>query len=96
MYDSAGHDLVWRGVVSKTIDPKAKGKQQKNLAKAVTKSLSGLPTGRKNEGRLHCQGGYKNASQSLTDVHWALSTIGAVFNGGYTRSSLSKSTLRME
>ena len=24
MYDSANHDLVWRGVVSKTLDPKAK------------------------------------------------------------------------
>src|SRR5215471_11609829 len=40
MYDSAGHDLVWRGVASKTIDPKAKPeKQQKNLTKAVNKLL---------------------------------------------------------
>jgi hypothetical protein len=44
MYDSAGHDLVWRGTVSKTIDPKAKPeKQQKNLAKAVKKLLKNYP-----------------------------------------------------
>ena len=44
MYDSAGHDLVWRGVVSKTIDPKAKPeKQQKNLAKATKKLLKNYP-----------------------------------------------------
>ena len=44
MYDSAGHDLVWRGVVSKTIDPKAKPeKQQKNLTKAVNKLLKNYP-----------------------------------------------------
>jgi Domain of unknown function (DUF4136) len=44
MYNSAGHDLVWRGVVSKTIDPKAKPeKQQKNLAKAVRKLLKNYP-----------------------------------------------------
>ena len=44
MYDSAAHDLVWRGVVSKTIDPKAKPeKQQKNLAKAVQKLLINYP-----------------------------------------------------
>jgi Domain of unknown function (DUF4136) len=44
MYDSAGHDLVWRGVVSKTIDPKAKPEeQQKNLTKAVKKLLKNYP-----------------------------------------------------
>jgi len=44
MYDSAGHDLVWRGVASKTIDAKAKPeKQQKNLAKAVQKLLKNYP-----------------------------------------------------
>jgi hypothetical protein len=44
IYDSAGHDLVWRGVVSKTLDPKAKPeKQQKNLAKAVKKLLKNYP-----------------------------------------------------
>ena len=46
MYDSAGHALVWRGVASKTIDPKAKPeKQQKNLAKAVAKLLKNYPPG---------------------------------------------------
>jgi hypothetical protein len=44
MYDSAAKDIVWRGVVSKTIDPKAKPeKQQKNLAKAVKKLLKNFP-----------------------------------------------------
>jgi len=44
MYNSAGHDLVWRGVVTKTIDAKAKPeKQQKNLAKAVKKLLKDYP-----------------------------------------------------
>ena len=38
MYDATNHDLVWRGVVSKTLDPKAKpDKRQKNLNKALTK-----------------------------------------------------------
>jgi hypothetical protein len=44
MYDSANKDLVWRGVASKTLDPKAKPeKQQKNLAKAVKKLLKNYP-----------------------------------------------------
>jgi len=44
MYNSAGHDLVWRGVVTKTIDAKDKPeKQQKNLAKAVKKLLKDYP-----------------------------------------------------
>lgn len=44
MYDSTNHDLVWRGVASKTIDTKAKpDKQQKNLAKAVAKLLKNYP-----------------------------------------------------
>jgi len=44
MYDSKNHDLVWRGVASKTIDPKAKpDKQSKNLAKAVEKLLRNYP-----------------------------------------------------
>lgn len=43
-YDSAKHDLVWRGVASKTINPKAKpDKQEKNLNKAVTKLLKNFP-----------------------------------------------------
>jgi Domain of unknown function (DUF4136) len=48
MYDSANKDLVWRGVVSKTIDPKAKPeKQQKNITKAVTKLLKNYPPKKK-------------------------------------------------
>jgi len=44
MYDSKNHDLVWRGVVSKTLDPEAKpDKQQKNLNKAVAKLLKNFP-----------------------------------------------------
>jgi hypothetical protein len=44
MYDSANKDLVWRGLASKTIDPKAKPeKQEKNLKKAVTKLLKNYP-----------------------------------------------------
>jgi len=44
MYDSANKDLVWRGVASKTLDPKAKPeKRQKNLNKAVAKLLKNYP-----------------------------------------------------
>jgi hypothetical protein len=44
MYDTKNHDMVWRGVVSKTIDPKAKPeKQEKNLNKAVAKLLKNYP-----------------------------------------------------
>ena len=44
MYAAAPHQLIWRGVASKTLDPKAKPeKQQKNLAKAVTKLLKNYP-----------------------------------------------------
>jgi hypothetical protein len=44
MYSSAGKDLVWRGVVSKTLDPKAKPeKRQKNLTKALTKLFKNYP-----------------------------------------------------
>lgn len=44
MYDSAKQNLVWRGLVSKTLDPKAKpDKQQKNLQKAVQKLLKNYP-----------------------------------------------------
>lgn len=46
MYDSANRDLVWRGVASKTLDPKAKpDKQQKNMAKAIKKLLKNYPPG---------------------------------------------------
>ena len=48
MYDPANHDLIWRGLASKTIDPKAKpDKQEKNLQKAVTKLLKNYPPPRK-------------------------------------------------
>jgi len=48
MYDSANHALVWRGVASKTLDPKAKPeKQAKNLNKAVAKLLKNYPPGQK-------------------------------------------------
>ena len=44
MYAAAPHQLIWRGVASKTLDPKAKPeKQQKNLAKAVAKLLKNYP-----------------------------------------------------
>jgi hypothetical protein len=44
MYDSVHKDLVWRGVVSKTLDPKAKPeKQEKNLNKSVAKLLKNYP-----------------------------------------------------
>jgi hypothetical protein len=44
MYDSAKKALVWRGTVSKTIDPKAKpDKQQKNITKSVQKLLKNYP-----------------------------------------------------
>src|SRR5215472_7310484 len=44
MYDSAAKQLVWRGVASKTLDPKAKPeKKQKNIGKAVAKLLKNYP-----------------------------------------------------
>ena len=44
MYASSPKTLVWRGVASKTLDPKAKPeKQQKNLEKAVAKVLKNYP-----------------------------------------------------
>lgn len=44
MYDSAGRALIWRGTVTKTLDPKASPeKRQKNLAKAVAKLLKNYP-----------------------------------------------------
>jgi hypothetical protein len=44
MYTQTPQTLVWRGVVSKTLDQNAKpDKQQKNLAKSVTKLLKNYP-----------------------------------------------------
>jgi hypothetical protein len=48
MYDSTNHDLVWRGLATKTIDVDAKPeKQQKNLAKTVDKLLKNYPPEKK-------------------------------------------------
>jgi hypothetical protein len=44
MYDPATKQLVWRGVASKTLDPKAKPeKKDKNIGKAVQKLLKNFP-----------------------------------------------------
>ena len=44
MYSTASKTLVWRGNASKTIDTKAKPeKQEKNLAKAMTKLFKNYP-----------------------------------------------------
>jgi len=44
MYATSPKNLVWRGMATKTLDPKAKPeKQQKNLAKAVAKMLKNYP-----------------------------------------------------
>jgi hypothetical protein len=44
MYASSAKALVWRGTASKTLDTKAKPeKQQKNLAKAMTKLFKNYP-----------------------------------------------------
>ena len=44
MYNATAKDLIWRGTVSKTLDPKAKpDKQQKNLTKAIAKLLKNYP-----------------------------------------------------
>lgn len=43
-YDSVKRELVWRGVASKTLNPKASPeKQQKNLDKAMGKLLKNFP-----------------------------------------------------
>jgi len=44
MYDPAQKQLVWRGVATKTLDPKAKPeKKEKNITKAVEKLLKNFP-----------------------------------------------------
>jgi Domain of unknown function (DUF4136) len=44
MYEASKKDLVWRGTVTKSIDPDAKPeKQQKNLDKSVKKLLKDFP-----------------------------------------------------
>jgi hypothetical protein len=48
MYDTATKQLVWRGAVSKTLDPKAKPeKQQKNMQKAAEKLMKKYPPPKK-------------------------------------------------
>jgi len=48
MYDPASKQLVWRGVASKTLDPKAKPeKKDKNVNKAVKKLLKKFPPEKK-------------------------------------------------
>jgi hypothetical protein len=44
MYDASKKELVWRGMATKTLDPKAKPeKREKNLNKAVAKLLKKYP-----------------------------------------------------
>ena len=44
VYDAKAKQLVWRGVASKTLDPKAKpDKKEKNINKAVQKLLKNFP-----------------------------------------------------
>jgi hypothetical protein len=44
MYDPVAKQLVWRGVATKTLDPKAKPeKKEKNINKAVQKLLKKYP-----------------------------------------------------
>ena len=44
LYDAKTHSLVWRGMASKTIDPKAKpDKRAKNINRAVEKLLKNYP-----------------------------------------------------
>jgi hypothetical protein len=44
MYDSANKRLVWKGVVSKTVDAGAKpDKRQKNITKSIEKLLKNYP-----------------------------------------------------
>jgi hypothetical protein len=48
MYDSATKQLVWRGMASKQLDPKAKPeKRQKNLDKGMAKLLKNYPPKKK-------------------------------------------------
>lgn len=48
MYDATKKELVWRGVASKTLDPKAKpDKRQKNITKGVAKLLKNYPPKKK-------------------------------------------------
>lgn len=53
MYDATKHDLVWRGSVSKTLDPKSNPeKKAKNIRKSVEKLLKNYPQKLKSNGNL--------------------------------------------
>jgi hypothetical protein len=44
MYNPTSKQLIWRGVASKTLDPKAKPeKKEKNIGKSVKKLLKNFP-----------------------------------------------------
>jgi hypothetical protein len=44
MYNPTGHDLIWRGVASKNLDPKAKPEKcEKKPNKALTKLFRNYP-----------------------------------------------------
>jgi hypothetical protein len=44
MYNPANQHLIWRGVASKSLDPKApEEKRKKNLDKAVNKLIKDYP-----------------------------------------------------
>jgi hypothetical protein len=48
MYDVSSKQLVWRGVVTRTIDPNARPEtRRKNLAKAFEKLLKNYPPGKR-------------------------------------------------
>ncbi len=48
MYDSKAKQMVWRGVATKTLDPKASAEKiQKNIQKGVAKLLKDFPPKRK-------------------------------------------------
>jgi len=48
MYDATRKQLVWRGVATKTLDPKVKPeKQDKNIAKAAEKLMKNYPPKKK-------------------------------------------------
>ena len=56
MYTPANHQLVWRGVASKTLDPKAKPeKRLKNLNRAVSKLMNNYPPSGNGSCRIESQ-----------------------------------------
>jgi len=48
MYDSKAKQMVWRGMATKTLDPKASGeKRQKNIENGAAKVLKNFPPKKK-------------------------------------------------